>query len=167
MIRGTAAAATRRFFLNGLVVGVDSGGFEGDVESTGLADDGQEAGGVETVGAEVVEDGPLVVEEGFEVDQVEGPDAILENPFAGVEEGGTVGVESSGVVEVGVVGGSEDSGGGFGRRGVSTEEDLAEFRPSVGSDDHGLTSGQAVETGREEADVTGEPVTDEVGVIVH
>jgi hypothetical protein len=86
---GAAAPTARRFFLNlgrGLRFGrVSAGGFEDDVEAAEVAEGRDESRSVELMGAEIVQDGPSVIEQRLGVDQIERPDPSFKDRLAGFE----------------------------------------------------------------------------------
>ncbi len=94
---------------------VPAGRFEDDIEPAAVAEGRDQARGVEPVGAKVVEDRPIFVEQGFGVDQLQGPGPFIEDGLACREVGGPVASGVPASFEVGEGRGPED------RRGAEIE----------------------------------------------
>lgn len=99
-------------FFRFVVGKVASDRLEHDVQVAGGAEGGEDAGGIEAVGAEIVEDGAALVEEGFDVDQVDGPESVPEDALTGIEAVFSIVEGEAGALMIVGVGLSEESSGG-------------------------------------------------------
>jgi hypothetical protein len=128
---------------------------EDDIDVATRAQGCDEFGGVEMVGAEIMEHGPLiVVEQRLDVDELQRP-VILEDVPAEIETAGPVLFELTGTFEIVGSGEPEDRGqvGGRGRGGdflgrdrVNPGQHLAQLRPAMGTDDHRLATFEVGQT---------------------
>jgi hypothetical protein len=127
---------------DGLGLGdVEADRFEEDVQ-VGVRTEGlEEARGVEVVGAEVVDHRPAAVQQGLDVDQLEGPDPFVEDATARGEASLSVVLGQSGALEVIGDGGAEQPRGAVTRRrvrlfraGLDFQQDLAQLAPSMRAD---------------------------------
>src|SRR5262245_65983775 len=73
---------------------------EHDVKPAGGTERRKQPGRVEAVGTEIMQDGPPLVEQRLDVDELKWPDAVLENPVARREPIGAEGLDEASALEV-------------------------------------------------------------------
>jgi hypothetical protein len=120
---------------------VEADRFEEDVQ-VGIRTEGlEEARGVEVVGAEVVDHRPAAVQQGLDVDQLEGPDPFVEDATARGEASLSVVLGQSGAFQVLGAGGAEHPRGSVTRcwahlfrRRLDLQQDLAQLAPAMRAD---------------------------------
>jgi Zn2+/Cd2+-exporting ATPase len=155
-----------REYLVGGNIGAD--GLQHHVESGRRAEGGEDARGIKAMGTEVMEDDPAVIQQGLDVDQLDRPDAALEDATADVESLLTGAGQGVGAIEVVCTGGAEDARGA-GRRDLGgrarggCDQNLAQLNPAMRADDDRLSPFERItRLGGEPADLTHESVANEV-----
>jgi hypothetical protein len=166
------SATLAAIFVRGLLVGGDiaTDGLEQPIDVTGRLEGGQESSDVESVGTEVMEHRAPVVKQRLDVDELQRLFAILDDPLAKVEPSGAFQLEPVGAVEIVTGGGAENAGrirsggwGGVSRRYFDLDQHLAQFRPTVRADDHGLTTFQVGRVRGETAHLMPQAIADQIG----
>jgi len=166
------SAARTAIFVRGLrVVGdITTDGFEQPVDVAGRVEGGQESSDVESVGTEVMEHGASVVEQRFDVDELQRLFAVPDDPLAEVEASGAFQLEPAGAVEIVTGGGAENAGrfrrggwGGVSRRCFDLDQHFAQFRPTVRADDNGLATFEVGRVRGETAHLMPQAISDQIG----
>ena len=139
----TPAVIVGRVGVCFLELGVGPDGLEHDVEVARHAEPCAQRGGVEPMGAEIMQDGGAVVEHRLDVDQLPGPVAFAEDPLAECEAFRPHGLGMPRAIQVFGAGRPDDALtiDGRGLVGpIQREEDLTELDPPIRLDHDGLAS---------------------------
>jgi hypothetical protein len=167
----SAVAAAGGFVAGGIggIFGIEVGadGTEAEFETVGVSDRQAEARVVEPMGAEVVDKRTpaVVVGEGFDVENLEGPVVVSEDLQEEFEAGVGLGAAGGEVGEVGSGRSAQERGAGGGIEGVGVEEreNLAEFGSAGGGEEDSVAARMRPLGGEAAGQAGISAVADEVG----